>query len=145
MTPGAVTFVVTTTNDSGPGSLRQAIINSNLNLGSTNQISFAIPGTGPFTIAPTSLLPDIVVPAVIDATTQSGFAGTPIVELNGANSSGAAGLNITGGGSTIRGFAINRFGAAGITMSGIGGNVIEGNYLGTDLSGTVEAHNGTGV
>ena len=145
VTPSALTFVVTTTNDSGPGSLRQAITDSNLNPGSTNQISFAIPGTGPFTIAPTSLLPEIVVPAVIDATTQNGFAGAPVVELNGANSSGAAGLNITGGGSTIRGFVINRFGAAGITMAANGGNVIEGNYLGTDLSGTAEAHNGTGV
>ena len=39
-------FVVTTTADSGPGSLRQAILDSNAATGGTNTIDFAIPGTG---------------------------------------------------------------------------------------------------
>ena len=37
-------FVVTTTADSGPGSLRQAILDSNAATGGTNTIDFAIPG-----------------------------------------------------------------------------------------------------
>ena len=38
-------FVVTTTADSGPGSLRQAILDSNAATGGTNTIDFAIPGS----------------------------------------------------------------------------------------------------
>ncbi len=47
--PGAFTFVVTSTADAGPGTLRQAITDSNLNAGSTNQIHFALTGEAPFT------------------------------------------------------------------------------------------------
>ena len=43
-----VTFVVTNTNATGSGSLRQAILDSNLNAGSTNQIHFEIPGSRSF-------------------------------------------------------------------------------------------------
>ena len=61
-----------------------------------------------------------------------------LIELNGANAGDANGLTITAGNSTIRGLVINRFtgasGSAGnaIALSGGGGNVIEGNFLGTD-------------
>src|SRR5262249_54736865 len=37
------TITVTNTNDSGPGSLRQAIVDSNANVGTTDTIAFAIP------------------------------------------------------------------------------------------------------
>jgi hypothetical protein len=40
------TFLVNTTADSGPGSLRQAILNSNTAIGGRNTIEFAIPGCG---------------------------------------------------------------------------------------------------
>ena len=98
---GPVTFGVTNTNDSGAGSLRQAILNANLSTGVTNQIRFSIPGTGPFTIAPTSVLPTITNPVVIDGTTQPGWNGTPIVELNGA-AAGGTGLSISAGGNSPR-------------------------------------------
>lgn len=59
-------YTVTNTADSGTGSLRQAIINSNANpptAGQLNAINFNItPGTGPFTIAPLSALPHITQP-----------------------------------------------------------------------------------
>jgi len=55
---GAMTFPVTTTADSGPGSLRQAILNANANPG-PDQITFAIPGGGLHTITPPSPLPTI--------------------------------------------------------------------------------------
>ena len=42
---GAVNFVVTNANDSGAGSLRQAILDSNANAGFSDTISFAI-GSG---------------------------------------------------------------------------------------------------
>ncbi len=39
-------FLVSNTGDSGPGSLRQAILDSNAAAGATNTIDFAIPGSG---------------------------------------------------------------------------------------------------
>src|SRR6185436_14143197 len=113
VTAGTVTFTVTNTNDGGPGSLRQAISDANTNVGSTNNIDFAIPGSAPFTITPLSSLPNITNPVVIDATTQPGFNGAPLVELDGSsvvgNLNGAFFINAAGAGSTVRGFAINRF------------------------------------
>jgi hypothetical protein len=139
------TFTVLNTADSGAGSLRQAILDANGNAGA-DLISFNIGGGGVQTIAPTSGLPTITDPVIIDGTTQPGFAGSPIIELNGAGAGLASGLVITAGNSTVRGMVINRFQAtgtfgsdgkgAGIVLSTNGGNIIEGNYVGTDASGT---------
>lgn len=70
----AATFTVTTTADSGPGSLRQAILDSNANGdGDSDTIAFAIPGTGPHVITPTSGLPGILTRNItIDGYTQPG-------------------------------------------------------------------------
>ena len=59
-------LVVTNTADSGPGSLRQAILDSNAATGATNTIDFDIPGPGVQTIAPLSPLPAITNPVLID-------------------------------------------------------------------------------
>lgn len=141
----ATTFTVVNTGNSGLGSLRQAILDANANAGA-DLISFNIGGGGVQTISPTSALPTITDPVTIDGSTQPGFAGSPIIELNGAGAGLASGLVITAGNSTVRGLVINRFQAtgvfgsdgkgAGIVLSTNGGNVIEGNYLGTDVSGT---------
>src|SRR5207253_7609575 len=53
----ALSFVVTNTNDSGPGSLRQAILDSNATTGQTNTITFDIPGSGVQKISPLTNLP----------------------------------------------------------------------------------------
>ena len=74
---------MTTTADSGPGSLRQAILDSNVATGGTNTIDFAIPGTGVQTIDTASPLPAITTPLLIDGTTQPGFAGTPLIAVVG--------------------------------------------------------------
>src|SRR5581483_11449800 len=76
------TFIVTVTSDSGPGSLRQAILDAN-NTPGTDNITFSI-GGGAQTISPTSSLPTITGPVSLDATTQPGFAGTPLIQLDGA-------------------------------------------------------------
>jgi hypothetical protein len=65
-------FVVTNTNNTGAGSLRQAILDVNLSASPTNQIAFNIPGAGPHTINLTYTLPTITKSVSIDATTQSG-------------------------------------------------------------------------
>ncbi|HEX8183990.1 MAG TPA: NosD domain-containing protein, partial [Blastocatellia bacterium] len=142
MFTAALTFTVTNTNDSGPGSLRQAIIDANANPGA-DSITFNIPGAGPHTIAPTSALPTITESVTIDGTTQPGFAGKPIIELNGAGAgAGANGLDASAPNAvTIRGLVINRFDGRGISLRDSPGSIIEGNFLGTDVSGTVALGN----
>ena len=138
----AVTFTVTTTDDSGPGSLRQAIVDANSTLG-TDTIEFNIPGGGPHTIQPLSALPNITDPVIIDGWTQPGFSNSPIVELDGSNAGATAcGLLVYGGNSIVRGLVINRFHYGGIALVTEGDNVIEGNFIGTDMSGTVARGNG---
>src|SRR5207302_698331 len=80
-----MTFIVITSADTlGSGSLRDAITNANANPG-PDLITFQIPPGGPVTINLSDNLPTISDPVTIDATTQPGFAGSPIVELNGAS------------------------------------------------------------
>ena len=67
--------LVTTTADSGPGSLRQAILDVNTVTGPTVAIGFAIPGAGVHTIDPVTPLPPITASVLVDGTSQPGFAG----------------------------------------------------------------------
>ncbi len=127
-------------------SLRQAIVDANT-LAGADTIMFAI-GSGPQTInvGSTGLgaLPALTDRFTLDGTTQPGFAGTPLIELNGA-SAGGDGLmvtTLTAASSTIRGLVINRFGGDGITITGTNGIIVQGNYLGTDVTGTAALGNG---
>jgi hypothetical protein len=136
----AATFVVTNTNNSGAGSLRQAAIDANASPG-LDTITFQI-GTGPQTIRLTQRLPELTDPVVIDGATQPGYAGTPIVELNGSSATDGSGLILLGGDSTVRGLVIHSFGGSGIFTNTKGGNRIEGCYIGTDVTGTLDRGNG---
>jgi hypothetical protein len=147
-------ITVVNTNDSGLGSLRYAIEWANSNAG-TDTISFNIPTsdpgynptTGAFTIQPNSALPEITDSVVIDGTTQAGFSSSPIIELDGTNAGLTAnGLTISAGDSTVRSLVINRFERQyGIELKNKGNNTIEGNYIGTDVTGTQDLGNGVGV
>jgi hypothetical protein len=156
----AATFTVINTDNSGPGSFHQAILDANANPG-TDTIEFAIPGAGVHTIAPASALPTITDPVIIDGYSQpgagpntdpDGFNATLLIELNGENAGPASGLRISAGNSTVRGLVINRFvfsadvDGNGIYLESQGGNHIEGNFLGADASGTLARPNtGTGI
>jgi hypothetical protein len=141
----SMTFTVNTTADSGPGSLRQIILDSNSNPGA-DTINFQI-GKGTQTIAPASPLPVITDTVTIDGTTQPGFAGTPIIELNGTNAGFFAdGLSFVTASSTVRGLVINRFSiGSGISFNLFSDNVIAGNFIGTDVTGTIALGNREGV
>ena len=136
----AATFTVASTNDSGAGTLRQAILGVNSNAG-PHTINFSIAGAAPYSIALATALPGIANSVTIDATTQPGFLGQPIVELNGRNLV-APGLRLSGGNSTVRGLVINRFLGDGILLDTKGSNVIAGNFIGTDLAGAINLNNG---
>ncbi len=134
------TLTVTTTNDSGAGSLRQAILDANSGAGS-DTIEFNIPGGGPYVITPLAPgLPAMLGPTIVDGTTQPGYAGTPIIEI--ANFAGS-GLKLQGGSSTVRGILVRGLNT-GIAVESSNNNV-EGCYVGTDLTGTAASGNGTGI
>lgn len=148
-------FVVTSIGDAGDKktsdgvcsttqglcTLRAAIQQANASAGQ-DTINFSIPGSGPYIIQPATPLPTITGSVVINGATQPGFAGTPIIQLNGASAgAGAYGLAISAGSSTVRGLVIYSFHGAGISLSTNGGNHIEGNYIGTDVTGTQDRGN----
>jgi hypothetical protein len=133
-------FTVTTTADSGPGSLRQAILDANSHFG-PDIIQFAI-GSGVRSIAPLSPLPAITDAVDLDATTQPGYAGTPIVQLDGFRAGALVdGLTVLASSSRVHGFVINRFGGAGVVLAG-SADTLAGNYIGTDVTGIIELGNG---
>src|SRR5688500_2716727 len=86
----AATYTVTTINDGVaiPGSLREAINQANSTSDATFFINFNIGAGGLKTISPTSALPAInpttATTIVIDATMMPGYAGVPLLQLNGA-------------------------------------------------------------
>lgn len=130
----ATTFVVTNTNDSGAGSLRQAILDANANPGA-DLITFNI-GSGLKTITLDTRLPDISDPVVVDGTTQPGFTGAPLIEIKATNIGFDVIFSITGGNSTIRSLILNDFRNGAIVLSTNGGNHVEGCYIGTDATGS---------
>ena len=203
---GGCNTTVTTTADSGLGTLREAIVCANLTAGA-QVIDFAIPvndaqhlyyrddgvdGEVAFdNIAVTSAaddanivdidpdwphswfgiildreLPEIIETVTIDGYTQPGASENTVsleddsaldtvlkIEIDGRNVDGDGfrldfdGTNSDAAGSVIRGFAINSFGGDGIQVNTLGGgNTIAGNFLGSDISGTLNFGNdGNGV
>src|SRR5581483_7657515 len=81
--------------------------------GTNDTISFKIPGTGAQTISPATPLPTITKTVSIDGTTQPGFAGTPLIVLDGTSAGNATvGLTISGAaasGSVVRGLEVVNF------------------------------------
>jgi hypothetical protein len=137
------TFSVTNLNDSGAGSLRQAVLEANSSPGA-DMITFNI-GRGVQTISLQSPLPTITDPVMIDGSTQPGSPGTPLIELDGRNAasgSAANGLDITAGATVVKGLAIGNFNGHAISLQQRGNNMIMNNYLGTDSTCTQNRGNG---
>jgi hypothetical protein len=106
------------------------------------------PLTGTWTITARSELPWVRDSATIDGTTQLGYAGHPVIELNGALAGSVlGGLTFTASNNTLRGLVIDSFRNVGVDVFGGGGNnLFEFNYIGTDVSGTAPQPNaGTGI
>lgn len=152
----AATFTVTNTNDSGAGSFRRAIEDAN-NTPGADTINFDIPGAGPHTISPTSRMPLITDPVTINGYSQPGSKPNSSatgndavlkVELDGSKAGSSDGLWILAANSTVKGITINRFDRNGVliccdsmTSIPLTGVRIEGNFIGTDPSGTLDRGN----
>ena len=170
----AMTFIVTNGSDSGAGSLRQAIINSNANNPAPdprNIINFTFSGT----ISPVTDLPIIFQPVLIDGYTAPGAVANTnnmnqpnnaviTVRLNGPGAifnpfSVLTGLELTLGseGSIIRGIAFTNWaGVQGLNGANqpIAGsaitiasdaNLITGNFFGVTPNGITDARNFTAI
>jgi hypothetical protein len=159
----ATIFTVNTTADSGAGSLRQAILDANANPGA-DIIQFNIGGAGVHTISPTSQLPAITDPVVINGYSQPGASANTLgigpgwegtvpastghtlgdgdnavltIELEGSQAGPtASGLLVAAGNTTIQGLVVNRFSNLGIALSTAGGNIVSGNFIGTNPNGS---------
>lgn len=150
-------FSVLNTNDTGAGSLRQAILDANANPG-TDSIIFSIPGSGQQTIRPGSLLPTITDAVMLDGFTQAGSRANTngpgqapnavwnvVVDgstLLGYNTSSL--LTISAGQSTIRGLTITGFNGGGLALSTNGNNIVAGNQIVGNGRGNITVQSGDG-
>ena len=151
---------IVNTNDTGQGSLRQFITNANaltdnaslnqagLTAGAETSV-FEIPTTDPnysssplsYSVILSNILPAITDPVMLDGSTQPGYPGTPIIQIDGTSASAGDpnGLTLQAGSSTIRGLSIVNFADDAIEVEIAGGNTIVGNYIGLGAAGTVAA------
>src|SRR5436190_2608351 len=151
----ADTFTVINTDDTGTGSLRQAINDANGHAG-LDTIAFNIPGTGVHTITPVTQLPSITGPVTLDGYTQPGSSANTLangdnaillIEINGAilgNNGNARVLLAGASGSTIRGLVIDNGWSTAILVQ-TDTVAVEGCFLGIDSTGSIARSNTQGV
>ena len=139
-------IVVTNTDDSGAGSLRDAIQQANTD-GMPTTITFnaALAGQAIQLQSPLPTLNE-------DGTTIDGDTNAncvPDIELDGAAAGpGADGIVIPAAANcVIRGLIINRFSGTGVNLFGptVQNNHVECNYIGTNLAHATNRGNATGV
>jgi len=134
------TFTVTSLQNSGAGSLRQAIIESNEQPGA-DTIDFDVAGT--IRIGRTSL-PAITGTVTIDGSTAPTFAGSPVVTVD---FQGSKGLNFATGadGSILRSLSLVKAGNSGVTLTA-SHVTVQGNDIGLRSNGnTIAGNRGDGV
>lgn len=159
----AATFTVNDVSDAGdavPGdgicataggvcTLRAAMEEANA-LAGADTILFNVGGGGAVTIAPAAALPFLTGTTHIDGYSQPGSSANTLatgndavvnVRLDGGNTVTNAVFFLGAPGSSVRGLAVTRFTATGITVNGSSGTTVAGNLVGTDGTGA-DLHNG---
>lgn len=134
------TFTVTSTADSGGGSLREALTLANMNAG-VDTVAFNIAGAGTKTISPLSPLPALTEGVVIDGTTQPGYTTFPLIEITGGSAGAGSGLRVTANGSTVRALVINSFPSSGVEITS-NNNVVDRSIIGMNAAGAMALPNG---
>jgi hypothetical protein len=157
----------------GTGTLRQAIVDADAANTATaanpDLITFAITSasdaagggtgfnaaTGVATIQPLSALPTVTDTVVINGYTQSGASPNTLavgdnavlnIVLDGSQAGAVDGLVIASGNSTVRGLVIDNFASgSGIALNDSGNDLVEGNFIGTDVTGEIAAANNQGI
>ena len=143
----AATLTVNSADDHNDGVCNAAdcTLREALNAASPGDtISFNIAGSGVHTINATSGF-NITKTVTVDGTTQPGFAGAPLIELNGAGAgAGVNGLSVNAPNVIIKGLIVNRFSGYGINFDSFGNSSVQGCYIGTNAAGTAASANGAG-
>lgn len=152
--PVALTSVVTTTRDSGLGSLRAALYYAMDHPDTT--ITFNIPpgdpggSNGVFNIKLSGHLPPLVTDGtVIDGSTQPGFAGNPLIFVDGSALlpesvvGSVSGLLIYAANCAVKNLSFTRFNWNGLTLlhADATNNTVAGCWCGLDATGTNRAPN----
>jgi hypothetical protein len=148
---GGAEYVVTNTAESGAGSLQQGLLQATEGT-EPNTILFNIPGDGPHTIvAPDGLFVLGGGVTVIDGYSQPGSSLNTLLEgsnarlriqvTNGNSESAEAVFSIEDSSPIIQGLAIHSGSAQGIRVFEATDAQILGNFIGTDITGTLDRGN----
>jgi parallel beta-helix repeat protein len=132
----ADSFSVTNTADSGPGSLRDAIIRANATPGD-DYVKFTVPGL----LTPATPYPATIGIITIDSNAPPLIHAVPLVEVDASALSEAV-FRLSGG-SQVRGFAIH--GDHGAAVEAGDTAIVANCFIGTDINGLSPIPNGTGV
>lgn len=133
-------FTVSTLADSGPGTLRQALLDANASAG-FDVVEFTVAGVIRVGAAP---LPAITEGVAILGDTAPGYAGRPVVRVDFQNT---AGLTLGAGSafSRVRGLSLVDAAGAGVTVAD-DSTQLSGNCIGVWGNGvTVEPNRGDGI
>jgi hypothetical protein len=135
-------LTVTSTASSGPGTLRQAILDANADP-DENRIVFSLPVACPAILSLVSALPPLTAPATIAGETQAGsretlhprlFDATACVVLSGSGNL-ATGLEFAttsaGQHMSVSGLVFYGFTSEAVRISGPGRGIVRGNTFGT--------------
>ena len=137
-----------------------SLANNSPNVSQVDEIYFNIPESDPgfdpvtesFNIRLQTSLPPITESVLIDGFSQPGAAPNSAIVgidsqlkivINGNHESNPAGIVIQAPSTTIRGLVINGFAGPAINLNGAdaGGSLIQGNFIGTDVTGTIAEPN----
>ena len=141
---------VTNTNLGDANSLNSVMQYVNSHCTGSDTITFNIPGAGPHTIPGNIGFALSCDNTVIDGYSQPGSApntdpvnNNAVIQIirDGTSCGCGNGLQVAGNNITVRGLAIRSFLSNGITVNGAG-NMIKGNYIGTDPGGMTAFGNG---
>lgn len=128
-------------------SLREAIMaaNNNQDAWTANYIYFNIPGAGPHVITPNSPYPPFATSIYIDGTTQTGYNGTPLVQVSGSSAgAGANGFSTAYSWNAIYGLSITGFQGHGIAVNDNNMEIVSC-WIGVTPAGTCAGNGRAGV
>jgi CSLREA domain-containing protein len=139
--------------DDGTGdcTLRAAINEANATPG-YNEIAFNIEGEGPHAFVPSQALPWITESVLLDGSSQPGYAGTPLIAINGSVAGTSNGLVISTSHSTVKGLSVGHCGlevgeewGSGILIRNGAANVVQGCFVGLNTTGSTAMGNTIGI